>query len=468
MGFEHLKYDFPKMPDEIRTMIEAEVARQVKIEKPSFRSRKAAGRMLVASLVAAMLCGATVFAGVGLYRMQQQKIGEHGVSINIESSQEKENTSIVIPDVKMEASYLPEGMVETGTGRYSFLDAKDKGGVTITFYRMDTGDDAFEVKHGDVVSSEEFTAGGYQGIYQEYSKLYQDEITFNQRIYVAYTDVHYVMEMYVASDVSKEEALKIAENIKLIPTDSTDDKLVIASNWSSYQEGADKEAEGYECKTITSVAKEEFKNIYAVGDSFLINEEGLSANVSEVKILDDIQLLDAAYVEEELKKEVDDNQKLRPATIQYIKDGDTDTLSQKIHSREVAQKLVYATVEYTNTSEKEMTDVLIFGALPRIREVDGQMQIVAEEQPKAKDQWNRVVNQGLSDMREMIYYDVRGGERENNYLKNIQPGETKVVHMAWVVTEEELSDLYISLDTSSGGYEFSESSLKTGYVDIRQ
>ena len=71
-------------------------------------------------------------------------------------------------------------------------------------------------------------------------------------------------------------------------------------------------------------------------------------------------------------------------------------------------------------------------------------------------------------MREMIYYDVRGGERENNYLKNIQPGETKVVHMAWVVTEEELSDLYISLNTSSGGYEFSESSLKTGYVDIRQ
>ena len=83
----------------------------------------------------------------------------------------------------------------------------------------------------------------------------------------------------MASDVSKEEALKIAENIKLIPTDSTDDKLVIASDWSSYQEGADKEAEGYECKTITSVAKKEFKNIYAVGDSFLVNEEGLSANV---------------------------------------------------------------------------------------------------------------------------------------------------------------------------------------------
>lgn len=82
MGFEHLKYDFPKMPDEIRTMIEAEVARQVKIEKPSFQSRKAAGRMLVASLVAAMLCGATVFAGVVFTGCSSKRL-ENMVSVSI-------------------------------------------------------------------------------------------------------------------------------------------------------------------------------------------------------------------------------------------------------------------------------------------------------------------------------------------------------------------------------------------------
>ena len=40
--------------------------------------------------------------------------------------------------------------------------------------------------------------------------------------------------------------------------------------------------------------------------------------------------------------------------------------------------------------------------------------------------------------------------------------------MAWIVTEEELSMLYLNLDPSGGSYEFSESALKTGYVDIRQ
>ena len=60
-----------------------------------------------------------------------------------------------------------------------------------------------------------------------------------------------------------------------------------------------------------------------------------------------------------------------------------------------------------------------------------------------------------------------GGERNNNYIDSILPGETKTVHMGWIVTEEELGSLYLSLDTY-GGLEFSDSSLELGYVDIRQ
>ena len=69
---------------------------------------------------------------------------------------------------------------------------------------------------------------------------------------------------------------------------------------------------------------------------------------------------------------------------------------------------------------------------------------------------------------EMSYYDVHGGERGNNYIASIKPGETATVHMAWVVTEEELGNLYLSLDTYGGVYEFSDSTLEMGYVDVRQ
>lgn len=90
------------------------------------------------------------------------------------------------------------------------------------------------------------------------------------------------------------------------------------------------------------------------------------------------------------------------------------------------------------------------------------------EEPSDGDTWTMAANRGLSAFYEMLYYDVRGGERNNNYITSIQPGETVTVHMGWVVTQEELGKLYLSLDTFGGGAEFSDSSLELGYVDIRQ
>ena len=148
--------------------------------------------------------------------------------------------------------------------------------------------------------------------------------------------------------------------------------------------------------------------------------------------------------------------------------GDTDSLSEEISSREVPQKLIYATIEYQNTSSEEMTDVLFFGELARIRENGGQMQILGDEAPSEGDAWDRAVHHGLSASWEMVFYDVHGGERGNNYIESLKPGETATVHMAWVVTEEELGTLYLTLDPSGGAYEFTESSLSIGYVDIRQ
>ena len=165
---------------------------------------------------------------------------------------------------------------------------------------------------------------------------------------------------------------------------------------------------------------------------------------------------------------MDENGKLRPATIQYIKKGDSDSLSQETASRKAPQKLVYTTVEYANTGTETLTDVLFFGSLMRITEVGGQMQIVQDEHPADGDAWDMAVNHGLSCFHDMLYYDVRGGERNNNYIACIQPGEIVTIHMAWVVMEEELDTLYLNLDPSGGSYEFTDSSLQMGYVDIRR
>ncbi|MCI8860378.1 MAG: DUF4367 domain-containing protein [Lachnospiraceae bacterium] len=476
MRLEDMKYDFPKMPEEMRTMIEREVTKQVKTERPQFgKGKRAVGKTVAASIAAVMLLGSTAVAGVSIYRMQQEKVGNYGVNVSVSGNETTEGAKseqpLVIPDVKMEVGYLPEGMVKTERGKYSFENALYQGGVSMTFFRMDQGDDQFKMQHGDVLSSEDFSANGYKGVYLEYPHLSEDEITFNQRIYVAFTDTHYVMEMFVGSDVSKEDALKIAKNISLVPTeDKSEEEFVVAQNWSDYQKGQKESQQQEEISAEVAVAKEEMKHTHAIGESFSISE-GLTAKVSDIQVSDDLSLLDPTLIDEDFKKETDENGKLRPATIQYVKNGDVDSLSEVIKSREVPQKLVYATVEYTNTGDKELSDVLFMGGLARIFEDGTEMKMMSGwtyEEPEDGAEWEMAVNKGLSSYMEMPYYDVHGGERGNNYIANIKPGETKTVHMAWVVTEEELGNLYINLDTYGGAYEFSDSALEIGYVDVRQ
>ena len=142
----------------------------------------------------------------------------HGVEVKITNEGDAAEAPVEIPNVKMEVGYLPEGMVQTEEGKYSYEEDLYKGGISLLLFKMDTGDEKFEVKHDDISLSENFTVNGYEGVYLESPNLYEDDIFFNQRIYVAYTDVHYVLEMYAASDVTKEEAVKIAEGIKLVPT----------------------------------------------------------------------------------------------------------------------------------------------------------------------------------------------------------------------------------------------------------
>ena len=494
MRFEDLKYDFPKMPQEMRTMIEKEVEKQIKTEQVSFSNgRKAAGKVLAASLAAVMLLGTTVFAGVSIYRMQREQVSEHGVNVKVrehsgETAQEADAADKrkpqEIPNVKMEIGYLPDGMVQTDEGKYSYENALHKGGISITFYRMDTGDSQYEMLHQDVLSSEDISVNGFDGVYLEYPHLYEEEIAFNQRIYAAFTDVHYVMEMYAASDVSKEEALKIAESIRLVPTDGEGDKNLIRGwDWSAYlaseKEDARQENTAAQEETAerTSVSKEEMKHTHAVGESFSLEnpqadeKSGLTAKVTDVQVTDDISLLDLSKDDEDFRAETDSSGKLKPAVIQYIKNGNLDSLSEVVKSRKVPQKLVYVTVEYTNTGDRELNDVLFFGSLERIYEKDGQMRMMPGgnyEEVSDTDAWNQVANRGLSSRFEMPYYDVHGGERNNNYIESVKPGETVTVHMAWTATQEELGNLYVSLDTYGGAGAFTDTSLAMGYVDIRQ
>ena len=186
-----------------------------------------------------------------------------------------------------------------------------------------------------------------------------------------------------------------------------------------------------------------------------------------------MSLLDLSVFDSEdreaLQQELDSSGKLLPAKINYIKYGDgIHSLNEVVDSRVVPQKLVYVTVEYTNTGTKQLEEVLFFGNLMKITEENGQMICYKGKASDEHAEWDEAVPKGAAHRTEMWYYDVHGGERNNNYITKLGAGKTETVHMAWLVPEEELTYLYLDLNTSGSSFEFCEESLAVGYVDIRQ
>lgn len=491
MRLEDMKQEFPEMPQEMRAMIEREVEKQVKLTSATqyHKNKRLAKRTLIASLVAAMALGTTVFAGA-LYQMHNNRVGNYGVQTTIEGNQETGATEAAgeivqeIPTVKMEAGYLPEGMAAVEEQKFCYEDTPYQGGVSILFYAMDTREDNFEMLTGSVLESEECEIGGRAAIYMLLNDPLETGISFNQRIYVVYSDVHYVMEMYIGSDVPKEEAVKIAENIRLIPVENGTETEGVVNDytWSEYMASLSEAREMSDMEEFsdTTVSIDEMKNTHSIGEQFSLTDAvrdtsesgGIEAKVAQVEVLDNINILDMSVLDEdgkrELQKETDTDGNLLSAELQYVKWGDgIDTLTEVVDTREVTQKLVYVTVEYTNTGKAEVSDVLFMGSLVKMKENGNRMQMYyGEESPDGT--WDSVNYVGAAMHKEMWYYDVHGGERGNNYIAGILPGETVTVHMAWVVPEEELDLMYLNLDSFGGPYEFDAHSLMVGYVDIRQ
>ena len=109
MRLEDIKDTFPKMPEDIKNMIENEVAVQIKsrqeesmdpentrqsekteenakIIKYRKKRKDTVRRMLVASMAAALALATTVGAGV-VYQMHNEKVGKYGVKTKIEGQQ---------------------------------------------------------------------------------------------------------------------------------------------------------------------------------------------------------------------------------------------------------------------------------------------------------------------------------------------------------------------------------------------
>lgn len=430
MRLEDMKNDIPETPDFIHNMIQNEVAKQLadnKVANLRRRKRWTAPKVAAVAAACALAVSTAVYAGVNLYHWFLEKQGSYGVSVKIDAGDAAKKT--VLPD---------------------------------------------EVPEVDL-DSEERTFGKYQGIYLKYNSITENG-ALNQRIYLVCPDLYRVLMIYIGDDVSKDEAIKVAENL-VIEGNTTMVKTAGLPTWSGEMISEKTEDDNDEISTSVNEKK---LPIYQIGDTFDLDvigentngeylEKTISAKVDSVQISDDLQLLDPDKIPQEWAEAIDADGKLSTNTLNYVKSGDgIDSLDEIVKSEEVNQKLVYVTVTYTNHSNEEIDHMLYLGALLTLTKENGKVQLYIPTE-QAGDGYDYISWDGVAKTGGMVYYSVsenygNGG----NYISSIKPGESVQLNMAWIVNESDLKNLYLNVTGDGASYEFSEYILKKGLVDIRK
>ncbi|GEM_PF-5799991 len=452
-------------------------------QKKSIRKRHRWRTAWVAAAVVAC-SGITVFAAAKYYRFHVDQQAKYEVEIGVTSEDSAAGTSEAdtiesteVPVVEMNVGYLPDGLIDNSEekGDRSFKQPDEQGGFFIGDpLIMDTSEgtwsEAFVQEH------EMVPIGDKEALYV-CSQRTADPDWLWQDLYIPFPEVDRIVLLSGWGHASKEELLQIAESITMTPTGETTE-IKGQTTWSDYlkyKQGAasDPDPEPAEGKQLTASAQE-MANLHRVGDSVVretrTNDrtEMLPVKISviDVQIADDLSLLkDVGQIGalEQWRTLVKADGTLEAMKRQYFSHGDgKDTLSRIIKEENVAPKLVFITLEYTNETEQDMQDVYFFGSLLRIGEENGVYRILTPDLQGADD----VAYTVWAGTGEMQYYDMSDAETGKNYIPEIKAGESQIVHMAWLVGEDEADHLYLSLNSASWDC-FTEDMLQEGLFQLQ-
>ncbi|MDY3249311.1 MAG: hypothetical protein SOX32_03080 [Candidatus Choladocola sp.] len=505
MRLEDLKQEFPEMPVEMKTRMEQKVAEQMQ-KKPK-RNRNPR-RAVILALAAALALGTTVLAGTKLYQFYVERVGNYGAKTVARpgetEAQDTEKEEAVTESAFSENpglafTWLPEGMVAAdedllftrtadgilegmgGKLQFFYEDAPWVGGISLMPYLLDT-EQEFEVFDKNIMEQETLEVNGHQCVYLKRLEWENSSVDFDKILYVFYPEGNLVLQIYAAENVSREDVLKFVEGIRLTEYEKKNqDQISDPISWSDYLKMMLEEPEENVASRKTEVSVQEMENLHTVGENFCLlntwaeDKDGntfftssVEATVTEVQTADDLSMLNPAYINEMLQNQTDENGRLKPAEIRFVRYGDgVSSVDEVLKTEKVQQKLVYVTVEYKNTGDVPLYNVLFFANLLKLQKTEEGYAVF--DRAAKNPECDGLICTGRTDCPEMIYYDVQGGDSNgSNYFDCIRPGETATVHLGFLAGEDELDKLYLDLCPSGAGYEFCRDSLAIGYTDIRQ
>lgn len=419
---------------------------------------------------AAILCiSGTVFAAGRIYQMhlKKEKAHEAGLQITSEKKMPKK-----VEELKMEINYIPEGFTFDQEKEYYVNSGRDAGYCVGEPVLIDETD-PFKIPF--VKNTEQLTIDGHDAIYicNNYTA---DTSWKNQQLYILLEDMDRIFPVTSWGHADKNELIKIAENVSFTPTGKMASAKElhqwseIIKSWETWYEEDSGESAEKDDRYFSEASKEQMAHVHQTGEKFKVHsflddenmtEVQLEASVKDIQTADDFSLLTKKeQIPDYMKELIGADGKLISDTLNYIKNGDgVNTMPKIVRTEETSLKLVYATVEFSNPGTETIHDAwYLVSLMPIVKEGDTYRLFTRED-----DACDYVENEHFGVGSEASYMDVTGGQKGNNYIPEIKPGESVTVHLAWVVNEDELDKLY--LDFTGEGL-FTEEGLKTGYVRI--
>ena len=485
MRLEDLKKEMGETPEFIHQIVETEVERQLKETKiipmpEKKRVAKQIGKIAVAGIAVILATSTVVYAGNKLYQMYLEKQGNYGVDTKVEKNATTSDEKIPeqIPEVKIQANYIPDGMSWSDDRHLENEKTPNQGGFSFETVLLDQKNMDAVMKDTSVVESDKVTLGGRDCVYIKYQDLRQDQ-SFNQRIYMLYPEEYRMLVMYIGDDISKEEAMKVAENIEL-----KEQKEMVDTNemytWSQYVSQYVSEEETESGETIKTTATDTELKVYQVGESLKVNAygedengewmdfpKGVTATVDKIQTSDNLTLLEDNKTPQDWKQAVDADGKLVDNTLSYIKSGDgINTIDQVIKTETVKQKLVYVTVTYKNVSKQKINHLIYLGNLMLLNEKEHKYEVYTMDDITG-EAYDKIEGSSVARTADMGYFDVQDEEMSGkNAIKSLEPGASVTVNMAWIVNENDLDHMYLNLASEGGGYEFTDATLEMGLVKL--
>lgn len=422
------------------------------LEKRKKRNGKRGAVVAAAAAAAVLATSAGVYAAVSLFSVDVTEDTEHD-KVNVQVK--KEGETRVLP-IKITANYLPEGYEEWEEGNYSLGGAWGEPGLRID----DTGwytdwSQVMEYYYKDVSSSEIVQVGDAQGILVTHEGY--DYPHMEMDLY--YGDSGHVITVFASEDISREEFLKVCENLTYEErkgTVSEDGSIFTDENGNIYtlspSDSAEEETEEEEVAPEALPVYD--RVVMEKGETFnhpLLNDVKLKVTDIQIKDTVDTEKIneDTASDYAQVCEYLEGNT-LKPYE-RYVEEW-RDKELEKLPLDTVNVKNVEVTMEVTNTSQEAVEDINIYPVWARYSRQEDGTYLLDNSIPgyQQNENFRHASTYGIESDGAPYYFDGSSFPGTTHfYYMNMAAGETKTVHLWFAVPEDELENSYMVFDNSS-------------------